>query len=87
MKGGDYINHADYKMYQMTFFIGYPFAGCLYIAINKIFPPSGLGISEELPGYGADISSSEIVIDGVAADYDKENIVVKEGAKSVDESV
>lgn len=86
MKDGDYINHADYKMYQMTFFIGYPLAGGLYIVINRIFPPEGLGIAEELPGYGEDISSGT-VIEGIAADYDTEKVAVKQGAKSIDESV
>lgn len=37
-----------YRVYQISFFVGYPTAVIVYIIINKIFPPEGLGIAEEL---------------------------------------
>jgi len=37
-----------YRIYQMSFFVGYPIAVCTYIVINKIWPPEGLGIAENL---------------------------------------
>jgi NCS1 family nucleobase:cation symporter-1 len=43
-----YSGGVDYKIYQMSFFVGYPIAVCTYI-INKIWPPEGLGIAETLP--------------------------------------
>jgi NCS1 family nucleobase:cation symporter-1 len=87
MMGGNYIIRTDYKMYQMTFFIGYPLSATLYIIFSKLFPPQGLGIAEELDGYDGDIIPSGNVIEGVVADYNTEKMVVKEGSKSVDESV
>ena len=44
-----YSGGVDYKIYQMSFFVGYPIAVCTYIIINKIWPPEGLGIAEILP--------------------------------------
>lgn len=41
---------VDYRIYQISFFVGYPVAVVTYIIINKLFPPEGLGIAEELEG-------------------------------------
>ncbi|RDW57166.1 hypothetical protein BP6252_13814 [Coleophoma cylindrospora] len=41
---------VDYRIYQISFFVGYPIAVVTYIIINKIFPPEGLGIEEDLEG-------------------------------------
>jgi NCS1 family nucleobase:cation symporter-1 len=46
MMGAKYTHGADYKMFQMSFFIGYPLAVVTHITINKIFPPNGLGLAE-----------------------------------------
>jgi NCS1 family nucleobase:cation symporter-1 len=54
-----------YRIYQMSFFVGYPIAVITYIVINKFFPVEGLGIVEELAGepiegeIPEDISTSE----------------------------
>lgn len=45
------VTGADYNIYQMTFFVGWPLAATFYLVINRIFPPPGLGISEGLEGY------------------------------------
>lgn len=44
-----YFAGVDYKIYQMSFFVGYPMAVGTYILINKIWPVEGLGIAENLP--------------------------------------
>jgi hypothetical protein len=63
MRGHSY--GVAYNIYQMTFFVGWPLALTFYIAINKFFPPPGLGVSEELEGY----DDSE-VIEGVSESHD-----------------
>jgi hypothetical protein len=46
--GGKHILSVDYKLYQMTYFIGMPLSVIFYVVICKIFPPPGLGIAESL---------------------------------------
>lgn len=57
-----YTGGVDYRMYQMSFFVGYPIAVTTYIIINKFFPPEGLGIQVELEG------PPETVIEGVSGE-------------------
>lgn len=90
MRGGDYSDRASYKMYQMTFFIGYPLSTILYIIFSKIWPPPGLGIAEELDSYDRELSPAETVIEGVPEDPMIEKVILKEDiirTKSEDESV
>ena len=50
-----------HRIYQMSFFVGYPIAVCTYILINKTWSPEGLGIAEnlqELPEDGEIIEGS-----------------------------
>lgn len=49
MHDASYNTGVDYRMYQMSFFVGYPVAVVTYIIINKIWPVEGLGIQESLP--------------------------------------
>jgi hypothetical protein len=78
MIGPEKMLGADYKIFQITFFVGYPLAGLLYVAICKIFPPAGLGIQEQLDGYDTDVISSEDVIDGISATEGKDEVIVEE---------
>jgi hypothetical protein len=74
------VSGADYNIYQMTFFIGWPLAATIYVVISRIFPPSGLGISEGLAGYDEDE-----VIEGLPA---KENLSsIQENGKEVTSTV
>lgn len=52
--GVKYETRADYRVYQMSFFVGYPLAVLLFVGVTKIWPPSGLGVEVALPGYESD---------------------------------
>lgn len=66
------VSGADYNIYQMTFFVGFPLV-TFYLLINKFFPPPGLGISEDLEGY-----NDADVIDGLSDGQDVEATGEKE---------
>lgn len=51
---------AAVRMYQLTYIMGFCLGSILFLVVNRIFPPSGLGIAEEFD-HGSDI------IDGVDA--------------------
>lgn len=70
MMGGEYLLTADYKMYQMTFFIGYPLGIIFYVTICKIWPPSHIGIQEDFPEPDESDGVSGTVIDGVPTDVE-----------------
>lgn len=38
---------AAVRMYQITYIMGFCLGTILYLLVNKIFPPEGLGISED----------------------------------------
>jgi hypothetical protein len=61
MMGGKYLSGPAYNIYQMTFFVGFPLAVISYFTICKIFPPPGLGIQEELEGYGDNVEHGDII--------------------------
>ncbi|RDW57037.1 hypothetical protein BP6252_13909 [Coleophoma cylindrospora] len=64
MMGGEYLLRPEYKIYQMTFFVGYPLAGALHYLFSWLFPPVGLGIQEQLEGYDEDGAND--VIQGIS---------------------
>ena len=43
-------NKPAVKVYQLTYIVGFTLSFVLHIAINKIWPPRGLGIGEEFEG-------------------------------------
>lgn len=43
-------NSNAVKIYQITYIFGISLGGVLYFAVNKIFPPAGLGIDEGFDG-------------------------------------
>jgi hypothetical protein len=48
---------AAVRMYQVTYIMGF-FLGCiLHLAVNKFFPPPGLGVEEDFHG---------VLVEGVA---------------------
>ena len=64
--GVKYETGADYRIYQMSFFVGYPLAVLLFIGLSKIWPPTSLGVEVALPGYESDgAADSEGVLEGV----------------------
>lgn len=81
MIGGDALLRPEYKIYQMTFFVGYPLTLIVFLLISKFYPPEGLGIKENLPGFEEDSSASVAVIEGEAVskelDESKETSDVK----------
>lgn len=54
-------NSNAVKIYQITYIFGIALGGILYFAVNKIFPPDGLGIDEGFDGLevveGVDVTS------------------------------
>ena len=68
--GGKNILGVDYKMYQVTYFIGMPLSVALYYIICQIFPPPGLGISESLPYNNDEVSEGSAP--GEFTDIDEE---------------
>lgn len=64
--GVKYETGADYRIYQMSFFVGYPLAVLLFVGLTKIWPPTGLGVEVALPGYESDgATDSEGVLEGM----------------------
>jgi hypothetical protein len=43
-------NSNAVKIYQITYVFGITLGSILYFAVNKIFPPDGLGIDESFDG-------------------------------------
>lgn len=76
MMGGKYLLTADYKMYQMTFFIGYPLGLIFYVAICNIWPPSSVGIQENLPEIDESDVASTSIINGNPAIVDDKDAVI-----------
>lgn len=70
--GGDHLLGLDYKIYQMTYFVGMPLSILFYVTICKMFPPPGLGIAEGLEVY--DVGIKEVEID--------EGVIVSSGSES-----
>lgn len=64
MMGGRHTLGADYKIYQISFFVGFPIAIGAYVAICRVFPPPGLGISESLDSYESTEGFKPEIIEG-----------------------
>jgi nucleobase:cation symporter-1, NCS1 family len=66
---------AAVRIYQITYIVGF-FLGCiLHLTVNKLFPPSGLGIAEPFD----DRETSEgTVIEGVASGTDSGSTTPKQ---------
>jgi NCS1 family nucleobase:cation symporter-1 len=74
-----YQDGVDYKIYQISFFVGYPVAVVTYIIINKFFPPEGLGISEELETP----PEEQTVVEGVVVEEGSEKGVGEKQAEII----
>lgn len=69
----------------MMFFLGYPLAFIFYITFNYFWPPEGLGIEENLPGFTADGDAIEAT-DGIAAETSCKDLSVITEKKAWNES-
>jgi hypothetical protein len=50
---------AAVRIYQITYIFGLVLGSTLYLTVNKLFPPAGLGVSEEF-------DDSTVVTDGIS---------------------
>jgi len=74
---GDSINQGWTRVFELTYFLGYGSSIILYYTLNKMLPPTGLGIQENMP---EDIGA----VEGIAADLgslSNENSDVEKGEK------
>jgi hypothetical protein len=83
--GGSNILGVDFKMYQITYFIGAPVSVALYVLVCRIFPPPGLGVSEDI-----NYDRTGEVIDGIANgeldNMDAKSVIVETKTKNLDEN-
>jgi nucleobase:cation symporter-1, NCS1 family len=61
---------AAVRMYQLTYIMGFCLGSVLFLVVNRIFPPPGLGIAEEF-----DHDSN--IIEGVDASVGEEEKTAK----------
>lgn len=54
-------------MYEMAFFLGYPLTFIFYMSFSYFWPPDGLRIEENLPGFTTDSNAIESIY-GIAAE-------------------
>lgn len=74
---------AAVRIYQITYLIGF-FLGCaLYMTVNRLFPPPGLGTDEEFDSEAIIGESAVAVIEGVSARTSDEEVAgVGKGASA-----
>jgi NCS1 family nucleobase:cation symporter-1 len=60
------------RIYQITYIFGFVLGSILYITVNKIFPPPGIGIAEPF--------SEGNIVEGVAPSDEGSNESMKEVA-------
>jgi hypothetical protein len=89
---GKHLDSAAFNIYQMTWFVGFPLASITYFTICKIFPPTGLGIQEDLEGFG--YGRNNAVIEGKIPDAEsamtneeKDISIATAGEKKQDDNV
>ncbi|KAI1496218.1 permease for cytosine/purines, uracil, thiamine, allantoin-domain-containing protein [Biscogniauxia marginata] len=83
--GGPIVSDGWYHLYQVSFFFGYAVSGALFYLLNKLFPPTGLGIQVNF-----EIVDGEVVVDQVAistASNQHSSDGVKRSGDTVDQKV
>ena len=60
------IQGAAVRMYQITYIMGFCLGSILYLVVNRLWPPEGLGISE-------DFNHESSVVEGLAVSLGSPN--------------
>lgn len=71
---------AAVRMYQITYIMGFCLGSILYLVVNRVFPPKGLGIAEEFNPESSVVEG--VTVNSIASEIEAKNPITLESNMS-----